>query len=194
MPSIRRLVDHRDRLLAELEAARATLRTLEEEAAAARQHHTAELEAVRGARQTLEQDTAGLLRARDENRLFITEYAYFPTSRPIEAAAGGRQIEALFRRYEPAIAATIADIARHAEALARIPRSEDGPLRPYWHNNWFPPFDGAALYGLIAEQRPCRYVEVGSGISTRFARQAITDLGLPTRIVSIDPASAQRRG
>jgi hypothetical protein len=172
---------------AELEAERATLRMLVEQAAEARQYHIAELEAERAARQTLEQDTAGLRQARDENRLFITEYAYFPASRPIEAAAGGRQVEALFRRCEPAIAATIAGIARHAEALARIPHRQDGPLRPYWQNNWFPPFDGAELYGLIAEQRPRRYVEVGSGISTRFARQAVADLGLPTQIVSIDP-------
>ena len=96
-------------------------------------------------------------------------------------------MEALFRRYEATIAETIGGIARHAEALARIPHSEDGPLRPYWQNDWFPPFDGAALYGLIAERRPHRYVEVGSGISTRFARQAISDLGLSTQIVSIDP-------
>lgn len=162
VPSIRRLVEHRDRLLAELEAERA-------------------------AHRALEQDTAGLRQARDQNRLFVTEYAYFPAARPIEIAAGGRQIAALFRRAEPAIAATIAGIARHAENLARIPRQQDGPLRPYWENDWFPPFDGAALYGPIAETRPRRLVEVGSGHSTRFARQAVADLGLPTRIVSIDP-------
>ena len=51
----------------------------------------------------------------------------------------------------------------------------------------FPPLDGASLYGLIAHYAPRRYVEVGSGMSTRFARQAISDLGLQTRIVSIDP-------
>jgi predicted O-methyltransferase YrrM len=49
------------------------------------------------------------------------------------------------------------------------------------------PFDGASLYGLIAERSPRRYIEVGSGISTRFARQAISNLSLQTRIVSIDP-------
>jgi predicted O-methyltransferase YrrM len=54
-------------------------------------------------------------------------------------------------------------------------------------NNWFPPFDGASLYGLIAERSPRRYIEIGSGMSTRFARQAINDLNLQTRITSIDP-------
>ena len=140
VPSIRRLVEHRDRLLAELEAERA-------------------------AHRALEQDTAGLRQARDQNRLFVTESAYFPAARPIEIAAGGRQIAALFRRAEPAIAATIAGIARHAENLARIPRQQDGPLRPHWENDWFPPFDGAALYGPIAETRPCRR---GSSPSTRI--------------------------
>lgn len=35
--------------------------------------------------------------------------------------------------------------------------------------------------------RPARYIEIGSGISTRFARRAIMDHSLKTRIVSIDP-------
>ena len=50
-----------------------------------------------------------------------------------------------------------------------------------------PPFDGAALYGLVAETSPRRYIEVGSGNSTLFVRQAIRDHRLPTEIVSIDP-------
>ena len=78
-------------------------------------------------------------------------------------------------------------MARHIEFLIRIPRAEEDASSPYWANSWFPPFDGASLYGLIAERSPRRYIEVGSGISTRFARQAIRNLELPTRIVSIDP-------
>jgi Methyltransferase domain len=35
--------------------------------------------------------------------------------------------------------------------------------------------------------RPKLYLEIGSGISTAFARRAVQDLGLSTRIVSIDP-------
>ena len=45
-----------------------------------------------------------------------------------------------------------------------------------------------ALYGLLAERRPSLLLEVGSGWSTRVARRAITDLDLPTRLVSIDPS------
>jgi len=44
-----------------------------------------------------------------------------------------------------------------------------------------------ALYGLLGHTQPKHYVEIGSGHSTKFARRAITDLGLNTKIRSIDP-------
>jgi hypothetical protein len=40
---------------------------------------------------------------------------------------------------------------------------------------------------MIASKRPKQYFEIGSGNSTKFARQAIRDHGA-TRIVSIDPS------
>jgi hypothetical protein len=58
---------------------------------------------------------------------------------------------------------------------------------PYWNNGWLPALDAAALYGFIAATKPARYVEVGSGHSTRFSRRAIRDGGLATTITSIDP-------
>lgn len=63
----------------------------------------------------------------------------------------------------------------------------DDPLKPYWVNGWFPALDSMSLYTLIAARKPKRYIEVGSGNSTKFARQAIKDHGLSTKIISIDP-------
>jgi predicted O-methyltransferase YrrM len=116
------------------------------------------------------------LLAEREGRLIVTEYPYYPHKRHIEDAAAGRRLTARLRAEEDRI-----------DPLLRIPRAEKDVSSPFWVNDWFPPFDGAALYGLIAERSPRRYIEVGSGISTRFARKAISDLGLQTRIVSIDP-------
>ena len=48
--------------------------------------------------------------------------------------------------------------------------------------------DAVALYGMLCEFRPKRFVEVGSGHSTRFARRAIRDHSISTRITSIDPS------
>jgi hypothetical protein len=135
----------------------------------------------------LEEATASTRLAKSQNRLFITDYAYFPSPREIEKAAGGIQIEAFFRKNEVRMRDTLKAIAQHVRTLKLIPRIASAPLAPCWENPWFPPFDGAALYGLIAVNKPSYYIEVGSGISTRFARQAITDLGLSTKIISIDP-------
>jgi hypothetical protein len=125
--------------------------------------------------------------ARAENRLILTDYAYHPHKRPIEAAASGRRLIARFLAEQERYGSALRGIARHSGRMGEILYAPTSPLAPYWDNPWFPPFDGAALYGLIAETSPHRYIEIGSGISTRFARRAILDLGLSTQIISIDP-------
>ncbi len=122
-----------------------------------------------------------------DGRLIVTDYPYYPHERPLTKAAAGQQLTARFTREEQAYGDILTRIAGHIGTLSNIPRDATTKLAPLWDNPWFPPFDGVSLYGLIAETRPGRYIEVGSGISTRFARQAIIDLGLSTRIISIDP-------
>jgi hypothetical protein len=78
-------------------------------------------------------------------------------------------------------------MAALAPSLREIPRATADLASPRWENGFCPPVDAVSLYGLIALNRPRTYVEVGSGDSTRFARRAIEDFGLDTRIVSIDP-------
>jgi hypothetical protein len=50
-----------------------------------------------------------------------------------------------------------------------------------------PALDSVALYSFIALRKPQHYFEIGSGNSTKFARQAISDHKLDTKITSIDP-------
>ena len=58
---------------------------------------------------------------------------------------------------------------------------------PFWLNGWFPPLDALALTGMLREHAPRRLVEIGSGVSTKFARRAVARYGLTTRITSVDP-------
>jgi hypothetical protein len=82
----------------------------------------------------------------------------------------------------------IARIAAHRERFARIPLlPQTEGAEPCWQNGWLPGLDAMALYTILADTDPARYVEIGSGHSTRFARRAIRDHGLRTRITSIDP-------
>src|SRR5262245_47808439 len=79
-------------------------------------------------------------------------------------------------------------VAGLQDVLARIPvRSQGDSMEPAWVNGFLPGLDAAALYGMLALTPPETYLEVGSGNSTRFARRAIRDHSLETRIVSIDP-------
>ena len=73
------------------------------------------------------------------------------------------------------------DLWRIAQAPAGDPRS------PVWVNGFIPGLDSISLYSLIRLHRPRLYVEIGSGNSTRFARRAIDDGRLETKIISVDP-------
>ena len=83
----------------------------------------------------------------------------------------------------------LSEICKLKDRLSQIP---DGPpanaLDPCWGpQRFFSSLDAIALYGMLVEFRPERLIEVGSGYSTKFARRAIRDHGLPTHITSIDP-------
>lgn len=58
---------------------------------------------------------------------------------------------------------------------------------PFWLNAWFPPLDAMALTQMLRRHNPTRFVEIGSGVSTKFARRAVTRYGLRTKLISIDP-------
>ncbi|EGJ33622.1 MULTISPECIES: class I SAM-dependent methyltransferase [Moorena] len=58
---------------------------------------------------------------------------------------------------------------------------------PSLFNPWLPGLDAVSLYSIIRLNKPKLYFEVGSGNSTKFARRAIKDGGLNTKIISIDP-------
>lgn len=78
---------------------------------------------------------------------------------------------------------------QYTDWLSRIPPTgETSGSTPYWINGFIPGLDAVAIYSMISEKRPKHYFEVGSGNSTKFARQAILDHGLSTRIISIDPS------
>lgn len=80
----------------------------------------------------------------------------------------------------------ILGFAPQLQAIKKFSEEND-PRQPGWNNQFLPGLDIMALYAIIAETKPKRYVEVGSGNSTKVAYKAIQDHGLSTRITSIDP-------
>lgn len=87
------------------------------------------------------------------------------------------------------IQAHVTKILAYQEHLQAIrPRSEESnALKPGWNNGYLPGLDMAALYMMIAEYQPKRYMEVGSGNSTLVAAAAKNQHSSETEIISIDP-------
>ncbi len=61
------------------------------------------------------------------------------------------------------------------------------PYEPNLYNPWLPGLDSFTLYSFIRHYKPDKFVEIGSGNSTKFAARAIRDANLKTKILSIDP-------
>ena len=59
--------------------------------------------------------------------------------------------------------------------------------KPSWNNGFLPGLDIIGIYTLISEFKPKKYIEIGSGNSTKVAYKAKTEHNLDTEIVSIDP-------
>jgi hypothetical protein len=86
--------------------------------------------------------------------------------------------------YEDAIA----DVCELLEWARGVPRSAPPPGQPCWENDWWGTIDALVQVDALRRRDPVLYLEIGSGFSTLFARRAIRDFGLRTRIVSVDPA------
>lgn len=83
----------------------------------------------------------------------------------------------------------IEDILQHKAIFESIQllKNETNENLPAWNNEYLPGLDIMALYTMIRKYQPKKYIEVGSGNSTKVARKAIVDGNLQTQITSIDP-------
>jgi hypothetical protein len=98
------------------------------------------------------------------------------------------QITAILNQQREEFLAVLRQLSPCCGLLASIPQeSTPNSLTPFWKNDFFESLDAAALVGMLCAKRPARYVEIGSGNSTRFARYAIEQMHLRTSITSIDP-------
>ena len=59
--------------------------------------------------------------------------------------------------------------------------------KPTWNNGYLPGLDIIGIYTMLARFKPKRYIEIGSGNSTRVAHKAFIEKDLSTEFISIDP-------
>lgn len=131
--------------------------------------------------------TTALRRVAGRGSVIVPHYELRPRARygwegaPIPALA--RIIDGWLDLNRDRVVADLADLTDWCEQIPR--HAADGPR---WDNDYWGSLDAVWQISVLRRLRPARYVEIGSGFSTLFARRAIEDFGLPTRIVSIDPS------
>jgi hypothetical protein len=129
--------------------------------------------------------------ARAAQRVGLGYYApleYPPTARTGSVTRTEGPLHDIVAGAEENYRLTLRTIGTFEDDLARIPRTATDSRTPSWVNEFVPGLDCASIYAFLRSRGPTTYFEIGSGISTRFARRAIEDGGLDTRIVSIDPS------
>lgn len=121
------------------------------------------------------------------SQMLFLDYRVEPASRWGHGRPPHPQLLALMEQGRASYRDLLQSFLLYEAELASIPHEPRDDRSPFWNNGWLPPLDAVALYGLLAQRKPRLYLEVGSGHSTKFARRAIEDHSLATRIVSIDP-------
>lgn len=123
------------------------------------------------------------------DRIATFEYPYDPRPRYGHGHPSHPALERAFQSLVPEIRANLQLMGKFGPQLLAIPHDSDAarPHEPHWANGWLPALDAVSLYAAVANGRPGRYMEVGSGNSTKFAARAKRDFAIGVEITSIDP-------
>ena len=141
---------------------------------------------ARRARDSINRLAVRTARAAGLGQYLVLDYPASGRDAPSRRASG--RLHDAVAAGEDRYRASLRTIAGYEAGLRRIQVHGGDEAAPAWRNGFLPGLDAAAIYAFLRDRAPRTYLEVGSGSSTRFARRAISDGDLDTRIVSIDPS------
>jgi hypothetical protein len=122
-------------------------------------------------------------------QLVFLDYPVTSTPRYGHGKPPHEGLDRLIGEFDLGYARLLEDALEYQDVFTALPRMPVvGSSEPSWFNGWLPALDMVANYTLLAQRRPRRYLEIGSGESTKLARLAIDGRRTGTEIISIDPA------
>jgi hypothetical protein len=125
----------------------------------------------------------------DRSMQIALDYEFRPVPRYGHGKPPHSQLYGIINQRRDVFASYLGRFAIFRHELQRIPLDDpvDGSGGPFWNNGFIPGLDAISLHCLLCLERPRIFCEIGSGHSTRFARNAVQLHDLPTKLVSIDP-------
>ncbi len=124
----------------------------------------------------------------NSGRIIVLDYKVipqrlYPENQPHQALYGiidkNRNLYRELLEYTVKFTSVYASIRQDGEA--------GDTMEPGWNNQHLPGLDMVMLYSLLPKLKPAKYVEIGSGTSTRVAFRSKKDNVLGFDIISIDP-------
>lgn len=127
----------------------------------------------------------------DPHHPFDVKLDYPPTSDPRPRYGHGRArhqgIARVLSQHDATYKGELEKFLQYHQELLAIPVDGTESSEPCWLNAWLLGLDTVSLYAYTRQWAPRRYIEVGSGQSTKVVARAVRDGKLATEIISIDP-------
>jgi hypothetical protein len=119
------------------------------------------------------------------------DYPVNPKPRYGHGKATHSQLTTCINKDKVVYSTFVGQLSQHLEAYKSVPKKATEMGELHWNNGYFPMFDIMVLYAMLAQHKPKRFIEVGSGNSTLVANKARTDFNFEMEIISIDPNPRQ---
>ena len=130
-----------------------------------------------------------MMKPKRQGHQILLEYPVHPRPRWGHGLPPHPPLQAVLERGRADYEKALSSISDHRAVLHTVSHepAHQRPTAPHWNNIWFSVLDAASLMGFLLSRRPKRYMEIGSGNSTKFARHSTQAGQLPTTITSVDP-------
>jgi hypothetical protein len=124
---------------------------------------------------------------RKPGRVAVLDYSVDPRPLYSPDTQPHRQLFNMISKGNAQYQALAAKSLQHKEAFAKITVTTLDSKMPSWQNNFLPSVDTIMLYTILAAYQPKKYLEIGSGNSTKLAAFCRNQENLGVAITCIDP-------
>lgn len=120
-------------------------------------------------------------------RIAVLDYPVTPAPLYTPETGPHKGLHAMIAKGDTDYKELVRSSIHHIRAFEKISTSVSGNKLPAWKNGFFPAVDTIILYTILEKYRPKKYLEIGSGNSTKLAAFCRGQEGLTFSITCIDP-------